>query len=144
MKIIAIGIEDFSKIRLLLNKENLPVSDIEQANWFSLLGIKNSTELSAVGGLELCGNSLLLRSVVVDPQIRGKGLGRLLVEALLSKAEMSGFSAVHLLTLDAEEYFSAGFGFKLLDRSLVPKDIETSTQFSGTCPEIASLMVKSF
>jgi amino-acid N-acetyltransferase len=144
MKIIDIGLEDFSETKLLLNKENLPVSDIEQANWFALLGIKNDGELSAVGGLELCGNSLLLRSVVVDPQIRGKGLGRLLVERLLSQAEMSGFGAVHLLTLDAEEYFSAGFGFKLLDRSLVPKDIENSTQFSGTCPKIASLMVKSF
>jgi amino-acid N-acetyltransferase len=144
MKIINIDLQDIPKIRLLLNKDKLPVSDLEQANWFLLLGIKNEDELDAVGGLELCGNSLLLRSVVVDPQIRGKGLGRLLVERLLSQAEMSGFGAVHLLTLDAEEYFSAGFGFKLLDRSLVPKDIENSTQFGGTCPKIASLMVKSF
>ena len=50
------------------------------------------------GGYELYGEDVLLRSVVVLPAMRGKGLGRALTESLLARAGEAGARRAFLLT----------------------------------------------
>lgn len=130
-------------LAVLLNKENLPVSDLSDADWLSLAGVVEKGELIAGGGVEKCGQELLLRSLVVSPSCRNQGLGKLVVENLHAKAHTSGYGKIYLLTLDAMQYFSESFSYVLLDRQNVPADIAASSQFSHTCPGSASLMVCS-
>ena len=140
MKIIDPGAQDFGVITALLEAEQLPVSDLTTVNWFSLLGIRIEDQLIAVGGLELCGYYLLLRSVVIAPAHRGNGVGARIVEALHLKAKQSGYQAVYLLTMDAQPYFQNIFNYRIIERTDAPTDITLSSQFRETCPGDASLM----
>ena len=93
-------------------------------------------ELVAVAGLEVCCDNALLRSVAVRPVWRARGLGRVLVERVVSEPEARGVRGVrgvrglYLLTMTAEHYFPR-FGFERVDRSSVPADIADSVEFKS-------------
>ena len=127
----------------LLGREMLPVSDLHSADWFALRGIEDQGNIIAAGGLEQCGKALLLRSVVVASQFRGKGLGQIIVGDLHSKARSAGYRNIYLMTMDAESWFEKNFSYEVMDRAEVPADIAVSSQFTHTCPGTASLMVVS-
>jgi amino-acid N-acetyltransferase len=143
MNVTNLDISQLDSLSQLLEKENLPVSDLHSANWFALRGIENQGDVIAAGGLEQCGQALLLRSVIVAPPFRGKGLAQLIVGDLHSKARSADYRNIYLMTLDAESWFEKNFVYKVMDRAGVPADIAASSQFTHTCPGTASLMVVS-
>src|SRR6185437_16317106 len=55
----------------------------------------------AVAGLEVCGNTAVLRSVAVDSEWRSRGVGRELVRQIVCDAESRGIRALYLLTMTA-------------------------------------------
>lgn len=57
------------------------------------------------GGFELYGPDALLRSVVVLPEVRGKGYGRAVSEKVLDMARGAGARHAYLLTTTAVEFF---------------------------------------
>lgn len=59
-----------------------------------------------------------LRSLAVVPDLRGAGLGRLMVEALLQEARRGDLEMVFAFTYATD--FFARLGFAPIDRSLVP------------------------
>ena len=129
-------------IASLLVEAGLPDADIQQVDWLMMLGYQVNENLVAAGGLERCGKDLLLRSVVVAPQSRGRGLGFQLVNELESRAAKQGYTAIYLLTLDAQRYFAGAPGYRELEREAAPEGIRYSSQFTGICPASATLMVK--
>ncbi len=96
-------------------------------------------ELAAVGGLELCGDDALLRSVAVRPEWRLHGLGQELVRHLVCRAEARGLRALYLLTMTAEHYFPR-FGFAAVERGGVPAEIAATLEFRSACPASAVAM----
>lgn len=96
-------------------------------------------EVSAVGGLELHGESALLRSVAVRPEWRLRGLGQELVLRLVRRAEEGGLHVLYLLTTTAEHYFPR-FGFVVVGRGDVPPEIAATLGFRSTCPASAVVM----
>ncbi len=126
-----------------LKDEGLPHEDVGLANWFSLIGIEENSELVGIAGLENCGEFLLLRSVVISESYRGKGLSRILINELHQRATNSNYSETYLLTLDKAQLFQQKFGYEELERSVAPRPIAESRQFSGLCPGSATLMVKN-
>lgn len=94
-------------------------------------------------GVERYGRDALLRSVVVAPEWRGRGLGAALVEGALRAARDGGARAVYLLTTTAEGYFPR-HGFRAIPRAEVPKAVRESVEFRSACPESAVVMVRSF
>ena len=98
-------------------------------------------ELAAVGGLEVRGDTALLRSVAVDPAWRQHGLGHALVRRVVCEAESRGLDAVYLLTMTAEHYFPR-FGFERIDRDTVPAEIAATLEFRSACPASAVAMAK--
>ena len=96
-------------------------------------------EVVACAGMEVYGSCGLLRSVVVRPDRRGRGLGRALVSALIDRARARGLTHLYLLTTTAAGYF-ARMGFRPLDRDRVPAQVQASAEFSSDCCAAARAM----
>jgi amino-acid N-acetyltransferase len=109
--------------------ENFVIIEDRTGNWIG------------VAGLELYGQSGLLRSVAVDKHFRGRGHGRTLVSAVLANARARGLKRVYLLTDDASDYFER-LGFQIVDRRDVDEAVKASLEFTEACPESATVMCK--
>ena len=95
--------------------------------------------IAGVAGLELYGDSALLRSVAVADELRGTGIGRALVERALDAAAAAGATEIFLLTMAAEGYFPR-FGFTAVSRDAVSGPVLASAEFQGACPASATVM----
>jgi amino-acid N-acetyltransferase len=127
------------QLEAMLAGNALPIDDCaEQADNF--FGIFEGDRLIAAGGLQPAGEFFLLRSVVVDPGYRGRGLARELSVFLLDLAEAAGSPAVYLLTETAADYF-ARLGFEPVAREQVPEAIRQTRQFTTLCPDSASCLM---
>jgi amino-acid N-acetyltransferase len=83
-----------------------------------------------------------LRSLAVDPEMRGTGLGRRLVSALVEKARSDGYERICALTL-TEGFFNR-CGFETVDRWTISPKVWQECVFCPkfhACDEIAVLMV---
>ena len=92
---------------------------------------------AAFGGFALDADVILLRSLVVAPALRRRGLGRQILDALL--AEAYGAREAWLLTTTAALFFTKA-GFVVTDRAAAPPFVASSRQFSSLCPSSAVLM----
>ena len=127
------------------------ISDLLTTNSLPLDGVADSIERFVVAredgrivgciGLEVYGGSALLRSAAVHDEVRGRGIGSMLVNEILADAQEQGVAAVYLLTTTAENYFPA-FGFERIDRSEVPLELDASEELKGACPASAIVMRK--
>jgi amino-acid N-acetyltransferase len=141
MRIEAARRADLAGIRWLLEYEQLPASDLDESVLDTFLVCRDDKGVVAVVGLEMYGSVALLRSLVVDSQLRGKGLGVQLTEAAEALAKQSGVASIYLLTITAEHFF-AKRGYRKVSRTEAPVQIQRSSQFSRLCPSTAVLMVK--
>jgi amino-acid N-acetyltransferase len=133
--------DDLRVVEGLLEGAALPVAGV--AEWLPQFVVAESEgRIVGVAGLELYGTSALLRSVAVEPHWRGSGVGRQLVDRLLSEAHARGVHDVYLLTTTAEHYFPR-LGFACVDRDRVPDCVQCSVEFTGACPESAVVMQKT-
>lgn len=96
--------------------------------------------LAGLAGLEVHGDDGLLRSVVVDPAYRGRGLGSRLTERILEAARTTELRRVYLLTTTAEDYFPS-HGFRRIRRDDASPDVKRSVEFREACPASAVTMV---
>ncbi|MDB4880821.1 MAG: GCN5-related N-acetyltransferase [Gemmatimonadetes bacterium] len=90
-------------------------------------------------GLELRGTHALLRSAVVVPEARGRGVAAALYDAVRRLARQEGVHTLVLLTTAAEGYW-ARHGFERVTRDEVPAAVKESHEFRGTCPASAAVM----
>lgn len=132
---------DLAEIERLLDSSGLPTAGI--ADSFCTFVVAESVDdrrIVGVAGLEECGGEYaLLRSTAVDPEWRGTGLGRRLVEQVIAEAESRGTKALYLLTTTAERYFPS-FGFVKTKREVVPDEVKQSVEFREACPASATVM----
>ena len=130
---------DLGEVARLLTASSLPVEGVDQA-LSDFLVAEHDGALVGVVGLEVCcAEHALLRSTAVDPEWRGRGLGRVLVERAIADAESRGFHALWLLTTTAERYFPS-FGFTRTTREAVPAEVRASAEFASVCPSSATVM----
>jgi amino-acid N-acetyltransferase len=132
---------DLIAIRALLERSGLPTGDLESARpEFAV--IHQDDEVIAAGALQRFGTSALLRSVVVAPDRRRSGLGRSVVRELERLARAAGISRLVLLTETAADFF-ARQGFRTIERSSAPEDMQASEEFRSLCPSSAICMGKN-
>lgn len=132
--------DDLPVMVALLAAEGLPEGGIaEGITHFQIL--EDGQGVVAIAGIEPYGSSALLRSVVVAPACRGRGLARRLTERMVERARELGLGSLYLLTMDAQEYF-AGLGFTHVPRDEAPEDMQRCRQFTQQCPDTAVLMRK--
>jgi amino-acid N-acetyltransferase len=125
----------------LLRKADLPSAGVaERLSDFFVA--EQDGSLIGVAGLEIYRSSALLRSVVVEDEWRGSGVGGRLIDLALEKARARGLEDVFLLTTTAEYYFPR-FGFACVNRDAVSVEVQASVEFQGACPASAVVMRRS-
>jgi len=135
---------DYSALVDLLKETNLPPDGIEP-HLMNFLVIRNSGAdvgskfLVGSVGLEIYGNSALLRSLAVHPDFQGAGLGSQLVKQIIDFAKKKGITRLYLLTDTAEEYFKRK-GFVNVARDKIPIDMKQSVEFTTLCTSSPSMM----
>ncbi len=129
--------EDVPAVEALLRARELPLDGlIEHLDNFWVADAGGT--LLGTGGLEVHGRLGLLRSLAVDADASGTGIGSRLTWQLLEEAVGLGLREVFLLTTSASDYFPR-FGFVRLNRRDVPADIQASALFQA-CPGTAVAM----
>ena len=124
--------QDLPALAALLAMEGLPNQDIAAAGRL-FWRVDAPDGLLGYGGLEVYGRDGLLRSVVLPPERRRKGDGRLVVDAICREAITLGLERLWLLTIGAAGFFGR-IGFTRAERGDAPPAIRASAQFAGLCP----------
>jgi amino-acid N-acetyltransferase len=131
---------DLDVVEALLERDHLPLAGLrEHADHVFVARAGN--RIVGCAALEVYEDGALLRSVAVDAEHRGAGLGGDLTRTALDLAARRGVAAVYLLTTTAERFFPR-FGFEAVDRADVPHGVRQSAEFSYACPSSALIMRK--
>lgn len=131
---------DLPKAVELLKHWNLPYSDLSNPH-VQLYSLNDETGLKGTGGLEIYGENALIRSVAVNEESNGLGLGKLICDELEQIAANSGVKTLYLLTTTASSFFEHR-GYEVISRDQFPEAIENTCQFSELCPISAICMMK--
>lgn len=81
-------------------------------------------------GLEHGNHVSLIRSAVVMPESRSKGLGRALVRSALTQASLRGDQMVYLFSTGSGDYWQR-FGFERIDSAELTAALPDSPQVKG-------------
>jgi len=130
--------KDFPKILVLLKECDLPVSDINFDKQEFLVAEINSEIVGSIA-LEKYGKNGILRSFAVRKAYRNQKIGEKLYNKTIALSKSSGIEQLYLLTTTAEQYFKK-VGWKVIDRTKVPEEISSSTEFASVCPSISICM----
>lgn len=130
-----------SIVRHLLEEAELPLSDITSEKLKTFFAYESDGELEGVVGLELYGTVGLLRSLVVSPRSRSRGLGSALVAYAEGVAQTNGIVCLYLLTMTAEHFFRR-LGYETVPRETAPPEITSTSEFSDICPVGSTFMAK--
>jgi N-acetylglutamate synthase-like GNAT family acetyltransferase len=140
-EVVPAAAQDMVAIRALLERSGLPTADLDSARpEFAV--IRDNGQVIAAGALQRFGSSALLRSVVVTPDRRGRGLGKTVVRALERLARTARVTYLVLLTETATDFF-AHQGYRVIERSSAGQDMQGSEEFRSLCQSSAICMAKS-
>ncbi len=128
---------ELDQVRSILKLCGLPDDDL--ADGVRFLVAVGEGRIIGVVGLEGYPPRGLLRSAAVLPACRGRGIGALLVEALVREAKAESIVELVLLTTTAEGFFRSR-GFVRIDRETLDGPILGSGQFTGTRCASAAVM----
>ncbi|HEV7555768.1 MAG TPA: GNAT family N-acetyltransferase, partial [Kofleriaceae bacterium] len=104
-----------------------PARDDQFGSFFVL---RNEDGITGAVALEVFGDDAILRALAVDPRYRGAGYGWMLADMAVTQARYRGVRRIYLLTATASDFFAAKFGFRVVDRSTVAKQVATSETFA--------------
>jgi amino-acid N-acetyltransferase len=130
-----------AEVERLLTAAGLPTDDLQAIDLAHFLAAGTAERPLGVVGLELLGDSALLRSLAVEAEARGSGCGRALVEAAELHAENLGVRTLYLLTTTAAGFFER-LGYERVGRESAPPAVRRTREFAGLCPDTAVCMVK--
>ena len=131
---------DLAAVEALLRRADLPPDGLDHQFGHAYAVAEAEGRIVGVAGIEVYGEAGLLRSVAVEPEWRGRGVGEALARERLAWAEARGLEKVYLLTSTAAGYFPR-LGFAPVARDEVPEAVRGSLQFSSVCPASAAVMV---
>lgn len=130
--------DDFAAVSRLVAQHGLPLAGLREHLGATLVATIDDGVCGSAA-LELYEDGALLRSVAVAQGAQHQGIGRALVDAVLTLAESRAVPALYLLTTTAEQYF-ARFGFERTVRAAVPPGVQSSIEFTSACPASATVM----
>jgi len=130
---------DLTQLTSLLQEASLPTIGVRE-HLHTFLVLEEKERIVGSIGLEVYGDTALLRSAVVAGERRNSGLGSTLYETLLERARALGVRRLVLLTNTAEEYFRRK-GFRKVDQKSISGPVTTSVEFTGACPSHTACMV---
>jgi amino-acid N-acetyltransferase len=128
-------------IRQLLTAYGLPHEDISSGHLQHFFVAKDKGEIFGVVGLEVLGRLALLRSLAVGLRHRNRGIASQLTRKAEEYAVSLGIVDLYLLTLTAEDFF-AHRGYRKIDRSSAPPEVQETAEFRDLCPTSSVCMIK--
>ena len=131
-------LSDYDVVAALLEREHLPLDGLRQ-HFENAFVARAGNRIVGCSALEVYEGGTLLRSLVVDAEYRGAGVGSSVTDAAIQLARRRLAPAVYLLTTTAERFFPK-FGFDIVDRADVPASVLASAEFSRACPSTAIVM----
>jgi N-acetylglutamate synthase and related acetyltransferases len=129
---------DYDVVAALLEREHLPLDELRQ-HFENAFVARAGNRIIGCSALEVYEGGALLRSVAVDAEYRGSGVGSDLTQAAIELARRRLVPAVYLLTTTAERFFPR-FGFEIIDRADVPASVLASAEFTHACPSTAIVL----
>lgn len=129
---------DLREISSLLEANGLPPDGLD-GHLETTLVAREAGRIVGSAAVEPYGAWALLRSVAVDGEHRGEGLGRRLTLAALGLARRRGAREAFLLTETADAFF-ARLGFGPVERPAAPEPVRDSVEFVSACPASARAM----
>ena len=131
----------WQRFRDALKSADLPADDIDLPGR-TFFEFSRDGETVGWGGFETHGTDGLLRSLVVGPAYRSKGVGVSVLRAIEAIAAEQGIARFHLLTTSASGFFEQQ-GYAVNQRVSAPPLISQTEQFMGLCPGSACYMCKA-
>ena len=125
----------------LLASAGLPAADLTDEHMSAFFYAGSASAPDAMVGLEIYGPDALLRSLVVLPALRKRGLGERLVAKAEQHARERGVRTIYLLTTTAEQFFLAR-GYSIAAREAAPRSIQSTKEFAGLCPASSAFLSK--
>jgi arsenate reductase len=123
-----------------LREAGLPTEDLTEPSQAFFAFRDADRALVGFGGYLLADRIALLRSIVVVPSQRRRGIGAAMLAQLLARAADDADTA-WLLTMDAEGFF-ARHAFVRKERADAPPPVAAAPQFASICPTSAVLMCR--
>jgi N-acetylglutamate synthase-like GNAT family acetyltransferase len=117
-------------VRCLLDKVGLQYEPARDDQFSSFFLLHNERGLGGAVALEVFGDDAILRALAVDPDARGIGYGWMLAEIAIGEARWRGVRRIYLITEFASDFFAAKFGFRVVDRSTISKQVASHETFS--------------
>lgn len=130
---------DHAPVAELLRSAGLPLDGLDEQFGPAYAVAVADGAIVGAEGIEQYGTAGLLRSAVVAPSWRGKGIGEALTRDRLAWATSNGITEVWLLTTTASDWFPK-FGFQRADRATAPAPVRASREFAEACPASAIAM----
>ena len=121
---------DMPAIRELLATAGLPNEPARDDQFGSFFELRNERGVAGAVALEVFGDDAILRALAVDPDARGTGYGWMLADVAVAQARWRGVRRIYLLTEYASDFFAAKFGFRVVDRSTISKQIAQHETFT--------------
>ncbi len=133
--------DETGRLARVLAAAGLPAEDLDKQGktFFRLV---DEVGLIGFGGWEGRGSNRLLRSLVVVPERRRRGLGGVALAEIERRAREAGTARLHLLTTTAAPFFRS-HGYSESERGQAPSTIRASKEFSSLCPASATYMIKT-
>jgi N-acetylglutamate synthase-like GNAT family acetyltransferase len=133
--VVVAGADDLVEVERLLEDAGLTREGVAAcaAGGNLLVARVNDGQLAGCVALEPFGGAVLLRSLAVAANERGRGLGTALVAEALQRARAAGARDASLLTETAGPFFAAR-GWTAVDRAAAPAGIAGSVEFTSACP----------
>ena len=129
------------RFRDALKSADLPADDIDLPGR-TFFEFSRDGETVGWGGFETHGTDGLLRSMVVDPAYRSKGVGAEVLRVIEAIGAEQGIARFHLLTTTASGFFEQ-LGYAVNQRDSAPPLISQTEQFRRLCPGSACYMCKA-
>ncbi len=133
---------DFEQCKNLLSSNDLPTEFSLHTFQNFLIAESSNQEIVGLVGLEFEKNVGLIRSLVVVPHSRLKGIGTKLVKEIETFARSENVIELFLLTNTSKKFFQTK-GYSVYPREKVPDFIRMTQEFSSICPESSICMRKN-
>lgn len=133
-------VEPLSRARVLVAKEavayyealpEMLVAEVDDDEWSGRAdGPVEGLRVVGCGALHVMWHDLAeIRTLATDPQWRGRGIGRAMLESLVHRAREVGVSRLFCLTFETD--FFTGNGFEAISESPVDQDVYAELLRSG-------------
>lgn len=129
---------DWQQVVTLLERCRLPAADIAEMIEAFHIAVCDG-HIVGCAATEHHGESILIRSVAVEPEYRERGIASRLVEALLMRARGTEARDAYLLSTAAPAYF-ARWGFSLIPAEEAPPEVTASSAFQRAAQTSARCM----